>query len=480
MISLGLPGNGNRSLQPRTAQPPASFMPTGTTSPFKPFDNNAFSALQKQTEAEGRRVSLDEYTGVGGNANEYYKLYGGIDNTAFEKAQAETAAAKTRIGQQDWIRMGGNPNDYYKLYGDPAPDQTYQGQINQLGQTQLQQNYQTAGIDAGLNRIQEFNPYGSSRYVTNPDGSVSRVSELSQPNQNILDSQFNQEQYKNNLIDQRLQGVAGDLSQEKLNEFYNKLGTPNLDVNAERMRAEQSMKDRSYASLDRRFGQEMETLRTQLLNSGTPQGSEKWNRAMQEFETRKSGAYADADNQALQAGRDEFTLLSNAEKDKRNQAIQEFAQQRGWGIQDIQNLASTQKGVVNPSFSQNYNVQMPYLDQFTPTVDFMGQQQNYQNQLGLQGQQQGFDSSMKDKDFQLYKDKVQWDKVNNKPSGGGGGGGGGGGSSSNSNSGFENQLFSMILSQAFQPQQSTVNPLLAGAVGGISQGAGAAIGSYFR
>jgi hypothetical protein len=374
--------------------------------------------------------------------------------------------------------MGGNPNDYYKLYGDPAPDQTYQGQINQLGQNQLQQNYQTAGIDAGLNRVQEFNPYGSSQYVTNPDGSVSRVSELSQPNQNILDSQFNQEQYKNNLIDQRLQGVAGDLSQEKLNEFYNKLGTPNLDVNAERMRAEQSMKDRSYASLDRRFGQEMEQQKNFLLNRGIAPNSEQWNRAMQEFETRKAGAYGDADNQALQAGRDEFTLLSNAEKDKRNQAIQEFAQQRGWGIQDIQNLASTQKGVINPSFSQNYNVQMPYLDQFTPTVDFMGQQQNYQNQLGLQGNQQQLDFGTKDKEFEMYKQKVEWDKVNNKPSGGGGGGGGR--APANPNSGFENQLFSMILSQAFQPQQSTVNPLLAGAIGGISQGAGAAIGSYFR
>ena len=480
MISLGMPGNGNRSLQPRTAQQSTSYMPTGTTSPFKPFDNNAFSALQKQTEAENRRVSLDEYTGVGGNANEYYKLYGGLDNTAFSKAQAETQANKTRIGQQDWMRMGGNPNDYYKLYGDPAPDQTYQGQINQLGQQQQQQNYQTAGIDASLNRVQEYNPYGQSEYVQNADGSYSRVSTLSQPNQQALDAQFSQEAQRNDIIGQKLGQVGQDLSQANIDAFYQKLGQPDLDVNGARMRAEQSMKDREYASVNKQFDRELEQQKNFLLNRGVSPNTEQWNRAMDDFTTRRSSAFSDADNRALQAGRDEFTLMNNAQTASRNQALQEFATQRGMSLQDAASLLGMNKGVVNPSFSENYNVQMPYLDQFTPTVDFMGQQQTYQNQLGLQGNQQGFDSSMKDKDFQLYKDKVLWDKVNNKPSGGGGGGGGGGGSGvDRQTSNFENQLYSMILSQAFQPQQSTVNPLLAGLVGGVSQGAGAAIGGYF-
>jgi len=448
-------------------------MPYGQPTPFKPFDNNAFTALQRQSEAEGRRVSLDEYTGVGGNANDYYKLYGGIDNNAFSKAQAETQAAGTRISQNDWMRMGGNPNDYYKLYGDPEPETTFGGQINQLGQQQLQQNYQTAGIDAGLNRIQEFNPYGSSQYITNPDGSISRVSTLSEPNQNILNSQFSQEQFKNQLMDQRLQGVAGDLSQDKINEFYGKLGASDLDVNAGRMRAEQSMKDRAYASLDRRFGQEMEAQKNFLLNRGIAPNSEQWNRAMQEFETRKASAYADADNQALQAGRDEYSMLNNQNIANRSQAINEFMGQRGLGLQDIQNLAATQKGVINPSFSQNYNVQMPYLDQFTPTVSAMSSQ-------AIQQGQNTFDSAMKDKDFQLYKDKVLWDKVNNKSSGGGGGGGSRGGSGTDRNTAnFENQLYNMILQTAFQPQQSQVSPFWGAAATGLSSIAGAAANSIF-
>lgn len=464
---------------PQQNQGGASFMPSGQKSPFKPFDNNAFTALQRQTEGEKRRISLDEYTGVGGNANEYYKLYGGIDNDAFTKAQRETEANKTRISQQDYVRMGGNANEYYKLYGDQAPETTYGGVINQLGEQQQQQNYETAGVDAGLNRIQEYNPYGSSEYVTNPDGSVSRVSSLSEPNQNILNSQFSQEQFKNQLMDQRLQGVAGDLSQDKINDFYGKLGASDLDVNAGRMRAEKSMKDRNYASLDRRFGQEMESQKNFLLNRGIAPNSEQWNRAMQEFEGRKSNAYADADNQALQAGRDEYSTLNNQNIQNRNQAISEFAGQRGLGLQDVANLAGTQKGVINPSFSQNYNVQIPYLDQFTPTVSGMNSQALQQGQnafdLTRQQTQNDFDSSMKDKEFELYKQKVEWDKKNKpKPSSGGGGRGG-----NRQTSSFENQLYNMILQSSFQPQQSSVSPFWGAAATGISGIAGAAAGSIF-
>jgi hypothetical protein len=488
MISLGQPKQNRSGMPPRNRmdgaqlnQGTASYMPTGTSSPFKPFDNNAFTALQRQTEGEKRRISLDEYTGVGGNANEYYKLYGGLDNDAFTKAQRETEANKTRISQQDYIRMGGNANEYYKLYGDQAPETTYGGVINQLGKQQQQQNYETAGVDMSLNRIQEYNPYGSSEYVTNPDGSVSRVSSLSEPNQNILNSQFSQEQFKNQLMDQRLQGVAGDLSQDKINEFYGKLGASDLDVNAGRMRAEQSMKDRAYSSLDRRFGQEMEAQKNFLLNRGIAPNTEQWNRAMQEFEGRKANAYADADNQALQAGRDEYGMLNNQNIQNRNQAISEFTGQRGLGLQDIANLASTQKGVINPSFSQNYNVQMPYLDQFTPTVSGLTSQGLQQSQntfdASRQESQNAFDSSMKDKEFELYKQKVEWDKKN-KPAGGGGGGGRGSGGNRQTSS-FENQLYNMILQSAFQPQQSSVSPFWGAAATGISGIAGAAANSIF-
>jgi hypothetical protein len=478
MISLTPVGQGNkaRTLGPTNNQ--GAPIPYGQKSPFAGFNDAGFQQLQRQTEAENRRVSLDEYTGLGGQANDYYKLYGGVDNTAFGKAQAETQAAGTRIGQQDWLRMGGNPNDYYKLYGDPAPEQTAIGQISQLGNQQQQQNYTNAGYDAALNRVQEYNPYGKSEYITNPDGSVSRVSSLSQPNQQVLDAQFSQEAQRNDIIGQKLGQVGQDLSQANIDAFYQKLGQPSLDVQGERMRAEQSMKDNSYRSLDRQFGQEMEAQKNFLLNRGVAPNSEQWNRAMQDFTDRKTQAYQTADAQAIQSGRDEFTLLSNAETARRNQALQEFATQRGMSLQDAANLLGMNKGAVNPSFSQNYNVNIPTVDQFTPTVNYMGQQSSQSFQGALQDDQQTYDSQQKDKDFQLYKDKVMWDKVNNKPTGGGGGGGGGR-APANPYASFENSLISTLLGSINNPQQQQVNPLLSGLVGGLSTGLGAAVGNSF-
>lgn len=401
-------------------------LPQGQKSPFTGFDQGKWLGIQSATEKEGRRATIDEYVSAGGNPNDYYKIYGGVDQNAYNAVKAQKEGAGGRISMQDYMAVGGNPNEYYKIYGDAPGTSNQNGPYGGAFQQQLNQNYTQAGIDSQMNRLNEQNPYGYSNYITNPDGSVSRVSGLSEPNQQLLDQQYYQDQTRGDIVGGMLQNYAGS---------WNPM---NQDYQGEATRVENQMFDKSMGDINKVFDRDMEARRTQLLNSGIGEGTERYKRAMEEFQANKADAVASARNNAISAGRDQGNYLLNQDLQRRNQ-----------GLNEINQVQSGIRGVQQPSFSANYNVQMPYLDTATPNIDAINQQLQW-----------------------AREDKLRAEA--NK--GGGGGGGGGRGGSNRAQTSYDSALTNMIL--GYQPQQQSASPFLSGltAAGPIL---GSALGSYF-
>jgi hypothetical protein len=423
--------------------PQNSFaIPGQQASPFTGFNDALWRDTQARTEREGRRATLGEYQAAGGQASDYHKIYG-TPNQSFESLQQQYEGNGGRISQDAFTAAGFDPSTYGKIYGDSSAVNT-QSNFAPVFDAQRQANYQQAGIDSQLNRINEFNPYGSSQYVTNPDGSVSRFANLSQPNQQQLDQQFSQDAARGEL-------VSGLIN----NQGQSLLGGGSAADRA--MSAENEVYNRYVTDLDRRFGQESDAIRTQLVNAGVPQGSERWNKTMLDLEKRKQDAYAGARTYAMEQGRAQGQFYN----DNRNQIINE-----------IGGLQGQQRGVQNPTFSQNYNVSMPYVDQATPTLNAFLQNQSQQGDFAFQNQ-------ARQADFDFQRQMAEYDAQQKKElqriaNAGRGGGGGSSGSS------FDSKLEDYILQSAFAPRAPSNNPLVSGISAGLGTGLGAAIGSAFR
>ena len=102
---------------------PFDFISATGTAPTQLVDNfGSFIPLQKKTEAEGRRITYDEWLQQGGNPYDYYKLYGGNpDQTGLAQLQNLAMQQGRRITFDEWIRIGGDPNQFFQLYGG-TPD----------------------------------------------------------------------------------------------------------------------------------------------------------------------------------------------------------------------------------------------------------------------------------------------------------------------------------------------------------------------
>jgi hypothetical protein len=268
--------------------------------------------VQQQARNQNRRVTFDEFVGTGNNPNDYGKL-----------------------------------EAYYESVGMARPAAAFGNPYEAVFDQQKQSNYGQAAYDASLNRINEYNPYGQSQYITNADGTTSRVSELSAPNQQLLDQQYWQDSARNNAIGGMLEQYA---------QNYQPMSQ---DYQGEANRVENEMYGRYSKDLDRNFSQQQEQLRAQLLNSGASVGTEKYTRAMQDFERSKADAYGNVRTQAIGAGRDQGNYLMQQELQRRQQPLNEMG-----------TLQGQVRGPQTPSFSGNYNVQMPYMDMAAPSINY--------------------------------------------------------------------------------------------------------------
>jgi hypothetical protein len=162
-------------------------------------------------------------------------------------------------------------------------------------QTQL--NKDTALYNAGLNRIDQRTPYGSSTYKYNGVGAdgvpnYSQDISLTALGQQNLDNQQQQDAYLSQL-------GFGLADQAKTS-----LAQPMGNSDDARKQAQDAYYAKQTGYLDPRFANEQHDLETQLSNQGVQQNSEAWNRAKDEFGRNKTFAYDQAQTGAIGAGTD--------------------------------------------------------------------------------------------------------------------------------------------------------------------------------
>ena len=338
-----------------------------------------------------------------------------VDMPAYMEVQQQARNQNRRVTFDEFVRTGNNPNDYgqlenyYDSVGVARAPAAFGNPYQSVFDQQKQANYGQAAYDSSLNRINEFNPYGQSQYVTNADGTTSRVSTLSQPNQQLLDQQYWQDTSRNNAIGGMLENYA---------QSYNPMSQ---DYQGEANRVENQMYNKYAQDLTQNFDRQQESLRAQLLNSGASIGSEKYTRAMQDLDRNKSDAFSSARTNAIGAGRDQGNYLLSQELQRRNQPLNEMG-----------TLQSQVRGVQTPSFSGNYNVNMPYMDMATPSIGYADQQTAWERE-----------------------DRLRKEAEANAKRGGGGRSSGGGTSSQDA------AMLQYLLSSSDQQQQQT-SPLLSG------------------
>lgn len=188
---------------------------------------------------------------------------------------------------------------------------------------------------------------------------------LSEEQQKILDqqqaNQIKSGQIGANSLAQAQNAYANPFSYSGLPEVYG-----SGDLNAARSKAEEAI----YSRLDPQFNRDYDALRTQLANQGIGQGSEAYNREIENFNKAKT----DARMQAVLFGGQEADRLFNQSLTNRQQAISEYERQRNAPLNEYAALTGGVQ-VQNPQFQQ-------YRYEGASTPNYSQEVQNqYQSQL---------------------------------------------------------------------------------------------------
>lgn len=222
-----------------------------------------------------------------------------------------------------------------------------------VAREQGQQNLNAVRAGAALNRVNQVNPYGSTTYTQDPyhPDQYTQTTTLSPEQQRLFD-QSQQTQYDQGAAAAgRLSQVSGQgafnydglpsrVSNVDSTNFQTDINAPSVgqtsvdlsgvsqipgldDYSADRQRVEDSIYGRAAKRLDQQFGQREDSTRTQLLNQGLTEGSEGWNRAMQQLANDRTDAYGDARDRAIQAGGSEQSRMFSDALAGRQQGVGE-------------------------------------------------------------------------------------------------------------------------------------------------------------
>lgn len=246
--------------------------------------------------------------------------------------------------------------------GDPVDLKGYFGGKNQqppqpdlmgLARQQGEEDRKTAQFEAGLNRPNETNPFGSRVWSQDAKGNWTTTQSLSPEMQQRLQ----QEQG----IAGSLEGGAQSISGRAANAFSQPFDVSSLPAlpgaqdDATRQRVEGAI----YSRLNPQFDRQEDQLRTRLSNQGVMQGSEAWNNEMNSLNQAKN----DARMQAVLAGGQEQSRQFDLESQARQNAISDQQNLRSMPITELNAL----RGSAGLDMSQ-----------------FMPGYQGYNNNIGTQ------------------------------------------------------------------------------------------------
>lgn len=244
-------------------------------------------------------------------------------------------------------------------------------------------NQQTAQYQQGLNLIDQNTPLGSLTYSEiSPGGDgtpphYSANTTLTPEAQNSLNLQ---QQTANALDNLALSGTAqvGKAFGTPLD--YSNLPTPTADT-ADLNKDVQSLYAQQTLQLDPQFDTQQKQLETQLVNKGIPQGSDAWNKALQQFNLSKSTAYNQAWNSAQTGGQQFEANQFNMDLAARQQGVSEADYLNTLPINEVSALMSGGQ-VSMPGFSSTPQTSVANTNTAGITQNtFQDQESNYQSAL---------------------------------------------------------------------------------------------------
>lgn len=242
---------------------------------------------------------------------------------------------------------------------DPAATAAAQGQANK----------DAAVAQAQINMVNQQTPYGSLSYSqrgTGPDGTplYTATTTLSPGQQRLYDSGLAVDQGVTDLA----RGYIGRIGDATAKPFdMADFGASPQYSEADRVAA----RDRIVARAQPLFDQQREGIEGRLLAQGVTQGSEAYNRGVDELRRSQNDYYLGADVQAgAEAGQTYDRSVA-----ERQRAVQEALLQRQTPINEVSALLGTSQGVQQPQFVNTPQTGMQ-------PADVLGAQQlAYQGQL---------------------------------------------------------------------------------------------------
>jgi len=336
-----------------------------------------FNQARDTAHAQGRQMTQQEFTGIGGTASDFPLVYGGSTGTPGQP-QGATAApqqgttfggpqqygsglatggySQQGSGQPQYGATGGQqPQGSFGTTGAPVPGQAgglatarggapsgaptgsfnLSGMPNPQGgampaiSTQFGLNQQNIAQQQQLNRVNEVGPYGSAQYIQNPDGSITRQYSLSDPQQALLNQQQSRDialgdtaadsfyqmrnQYSQPLSLEQL-GAMGQLDYSQLPQL---LGAD--DMMGQRDRTESAVYDSFARRNEPNFQREEEAMYQSLADRGIPRDSQRAKIEIENMKQQQSDARLNAQNAARLAGLQELQGLFGLSSDARSQ-----------------------------------------------------------------------------------------------------------------------------------------------------------------
>lgn len=218
-----------------------------------------------------------------------------------------------------------------------APDYTGAARATAEGDLQMAREALKA------NRPTQNTPWGTTRWVQNPDGTWEQTVTLDPVTQDALD---NQQLIQGDMSAQALRmlpqvtsAVGSPFDMSRISEM------PDLGFGAVQQ-IQDSVMGRLNPALDRR----RQNIETQLATQGITRGSEAWENAQQDL----SFAENDAFSQALQQAMSAYDTITGRQVQGRQQSLQEQAWLRSLPINEL-NAVLTGNQVNTPQFGNFQN-----------------------------------------------------------------------------------------------------------------------------
>lgn len=220
-------------------------------------------------------------------------------------------------------------------------------------------NVNTAITNAWLGNTNQRTPTGSLTYnqigTTTVDGReiprFEAVTQLSPEQQRLYDAQVGVSQGTTDLANQYVRRISDATAQP-----FSYEGAPEAPQYDEAFR--QRQRDNIIARNQPNMDRDLDSLRTNLANSGIGLGSEAWSNAMSDYGRGVNDFRLGADLQAGQEATNAFNLGAQT----RDRWIGEQANLRSQPINEVAALLGTGSGVQAPSFVPTNWSQMPATD----------------------------------------------------------------------------------------------------------------------